>query len=161
MTTTRKIIIGSFVGLAALCVYYYNMQIAMMENMTYNVLGVNVSNLNLDQATINLDVRLTSQASIQLTVLSMNINVFLNGVLLGNVQQQQPFIVPAKGYSDAQIAVNFSPSQLAGDALSLLTSLGNLGSLPVTFSGTAVVRNWIFTATIPISYTQSVNQLTS
>ena len=161
MTTTRKIIIGGFVALLALCVYYYNMQIAMMENMTYSLISVNVGNLSADQATVNLDIRLTSAASIQLQVLSMNINVYLNGMLLGNVSQVAPFVVPAKGYSDAQIAVNFSPSQLASDALSLLTSLGNLGSLPVNFSGTAVVNNGIFTASIPVSYTQSVNQLTS
>lgn len=157
----RNIILLSAFALVAGLAYWYNKQVQIMENMAYSLIGFSVQSGSATQATLDITIRMQSNSTLQAEIMSAMLQVYVSGMLIGTVQPIQPFIIPAMGYSDAQLSVSFNPSQIATDALSLLTSIGNLGALPVSVIGQVTIKSAFLTLPVPFTYNSTVSSLTS
>lgn len=139
--------------------FYYFKEIQLIQNITYQLIGFNVSNLSESVSTVTLDLRLFSQSTIDAEVEALFLDVYLDNVKLGSVQQVAPFLIPARGYSDAQLLVNFSPALLVGDALNLLTGTALSGDMAVQVLGYAKIKSSFLTLTIPFTYSTTAKEL--
>lgn len=140
--------------------YYYYKDIQLLENITYQLIGINLQNVSPTLTTVTLDLRLFSQSTINAQVQALFLDVYINNTKVGSVQQVAPFIIPAMGYADAELNVNISPELLLGDALNLLTSgiaTGSNGAVMVV--GYAKVKSSFLTITVPFNYTTTIAAL--
>ncbi len=157
---TAILLLLGLVGIGA-AVYYYEAQIKELSQLTYQIVAFSVPEASLSLVTINLVLRITSQSTLDAQVTGLSIDVYLGGKKMGNISSQQPFVIPAKGYSDAPLTISFSPSLLASDAVSLLTNFSASSDIAITLVGYVGLKEAFLSFSVPFSYSTSLKQITS
>ena len=79
----------SLVGLGGLAygIYnYYMKQLEILQNWDYRVIGGRIININLLKVTIQVDVEVTNDSAITITITDYYFDIFLNGVKVGVVK---------------------------------------------------------------------------
>jgi LEA14-like dessication related protein len=83
----RKVFILVGLGGLAYGIYnYYMKQLEILQNWDYRVLGGRIININLLKVTIQVDVEVTNDSAITITITDYYFDVFLNGVKVGVVK---------------------------------------------------------------------------
>lgn len=163
---------GSLVVIGAAGYYYYNRQITALENTQYKVIGIKVDQMTGNQAVVELTLRLTSQSTIEAEIVDFYFEVFLGQSKVATLTPKKSFTLPAMGYTDIQLNVQFSPRLLALDAVTLLTAYLNKKDLGIRVVGNVKIKSAVFalpggtrkvipiyvTATVPIEYDSSIQQ---
>jgi LEA14-like dessication related protein len=83
----RKVFILVGLGGLAYGIYnYYMKQLEILQNWDYRVIGGRIININLLKVTIQVDVEVTNDSAITITITDYYFDVFLNGVKVGVVK---------------------------------------------------------------------------
>lgn len=160
MRSRTAIILIGLLGAAGVAVYYYERQITLLEQLTYEMVSFNVrGQITAQLMTLDFTVRLFSHSTIDAQVSAMYIDIYINGIKLGSVTNNQGFIIPAMGYSDAPLQVNISPALLASDLVGLL--LGGLQTQNFTIGlvGYIQIKEAFLKISVPFTYNTTLQQL--
>ena len=152
-------ILGLAVLGGAVAIYYYERQIKLLTDLSYQIIGFNLVQTTAAAWTVDLIVRLTSKSTIEATVKSFTLNCYVNGALLGTASPIEPFLIPANGFADAQLQVTINPQVLAGDIISLLLSLGATNNFAVNISGDVYLQEIFFSYDLPFNYTTTLGSI--
>ena len=83
----RKVFILVGLGGLAYGIYnYYMKQLEILQNWDYRILGGRIININPLKVTIQVDVEVTNDSAITITITDYYFDVFLNGVKVGVVK---------------------------------------------------------------------------
>lgn len=159
MKTSTALILLGMVGLGGGAIYYYQRQIALLQQLTYQLVSVNVTNLTAQLATVNLVIRIASQSTLDARVVSLYVDVYVGGTKMGSVTSNQGFIIPALGYSDAPLQVNISPELLVGDLGALVLGLSAGQDMAINLVGYVQIKEAFLTVSVPFNYTTSMKQI--
>jgi hypothetical protein len=141
--------------------YYYRRQVNELENIQADVTGVSVNNFTMDSASFNVMLKLTSNSTIEAKITQFDLNVYIGTypVAIINNVPDIPVIVPAKGFSNAQVQVNLVPKQVFSDIPDLARLYNVAGNLPLVIKGTARVKSAFVTVNIPVEYDTTFNDI--
>lgn len=140
--------------------YYYQAQIKALEDLSFQLISINVGSITEQSAQINIVLRLSSDSTVNAQVTGLSVDVYVAGQKVGNIADAQPFIIPAKGYSDAPLTLTVSPQLLIGNAVSLLTNFSTQGDLAITLVGYVAIKEGFVTLSVPFSYDTTFKQIT-
>ena len=157
----KVIIIGAIVLVIGGGAYYYYKQVSLLQNLKYKLIGFHIEALSLTQSVVNLDMRIWSESTLEATVKNLDLNVFLDGVKLGNVSEVSTIVIPAKGYSDVKLKVIFSPLQIGQNTLNLLSNYNNNKDSKILMTGFAKVKSAFIETTVPFTYETTIKQMLS
>jgi LEA14-like dessication related protein len=150
------------VGIGAIGVYYYyNQQVAALRNLTYKLIGFSIGDLSQPIVQANLIFRIYSSSTIDAQVNGLNLDVYINGARLGNIQNTTSFIIPANGYSDVPLTVTFSPAVLASDAVSVLTTYLTSSDMLIALNGYVSVKSAFLNVSVPVNYSTTLKEVLS
>lgn len=156
----KKFIIGSAIVLViGGAIYYYYRQANLLTNLTYKLIGFHFESLSLTNSVIDLELRIWSQSTIEATIKNLDLQVFIDGVKLGNINELTPIVVPAKGYSDIGLKVSFSPLTIGQNALNLLSNYQTNKDSKILMTGFATVKSSFIETTVPFTYETTIREI--
>lgn len=148
----KVVIIGSLAILLAGGFFYYKKQIDLLYDLEYLPLGFHLQNLSGGNVSINLKLRIKSKSTISAEVTNLNLDVYVADRKLGNVREEKPLILPARGYSDIDVTVTFNPKEVGFNIADLLSNLALTGDTMVKFNGYGTAKSAFLTLNLPFTY---------
>ncbi len=165
MSIRTAAILFGLVGIAGVAVYYYEHQISILQDLTYQVIAFNLTNISGDLATINLTVRIMSSSTLDATVKGLYIDLYVNGIKLGSITSSKHFVIPARsttgipGYSDVPLQLNFSPKLLLGNVLGLVVGITNTQDFTIDLIGYVQIKEAFLNISVPFTYSTTLKQI--
>lgn len=149
--------IVAVIGTAAF--FYYKNQIGLLQAMTFQPVGITADKIDLDDTQLQIKTQVTSNATLQAEVTSIDVDVYINNIKVAKVTQNDSFLLPAKGFTYVNIRFAFSPRQLFLNAVDILNFSVKLKDANIDVRGTAQAKIGVITAPVPISYSTTIKTL--
>lgn len=161
MGIIKTVIVGGVIVAAGAVGYYYTRQISLLKSLKYKLISFNLGDITGTTGTATMIFRIFSDSTISAQVQELYIDVFINGKKLGTIEDNVPFIIPAKGYSDVNLAVTFSPQLILADALNLLTDYLGSQDFAINLNGYVKVKTAFISVSVPFTYDTTLKQIMS
>ena len=129
---TKDIIIGGVVAAVIGGVAYYKYA---QNQLDFSISGGSVSNVDSDVAQGNFTFKITNGTGIGFTLKALNLNIYINNVFVGTVQQTSALLIPANGYAILSVSVTLDVSKLESSVVSSLLSLITGSGISALFQG--------------------------
>jgi LEA14-like dessication related protein len=139
---------------------YIKRQAALLEKWDYNILGVRLMGVTKDFLDLQIELELKNPSAVSLTVSEFQMDVYLDGIKIGNTAKQGQYIIPKYGSNLLTFNVRAYYKQL-GPALGVLISkIGNINEVKVRLKGKLYVQTvpGVF-APVPFDITDSAINL--
>lgn len=155
------------IGGSAAGYYYYTGQIKALKELDFKIVGYKIISVTLDQAVVQLTIRLINKSAFEVKVEDFSVDVYLDNKKVSNIEPVEPFIIPSKdyngnaSYSDANINVKFSPKLIGLDALSIATNYLSKKDMNIRIVGSARLKSSLVTLTVPIEYDTTLQEILS
>jgi LEA14-like dessication related protein len=154
----KAIIILGIAGAATGIYLYYKKQVSLLMDFTYDIIGYGVEKVGMAESIIKLTIRVHSASKLSATVSDMNLDVYMEGVKLGNVKEVKPIVIPAMGYSDVELKVAFSPLQIGQNAVDLVRNYTSKMDAQIRVAGYMKVKAAFINTSVPFEYTTTVKE---
>jgi len=119
---------------------YIKRQAALLEKWDYNILAVRLMGVSKDYLDLQLELELKNPSAVSLTVSEFEMDVYLEGVKIGNTAKQGEYTIPKYGSNLLTFNVRTYYKQL-GPALGMLISkIGNINEVKVRLKGKLYVQ---------------------
>lgn len=156
----KIIIISSIVLVVGGGIYYfYKRQIELLKELTYKPMGLQLVKLDMDESIINLKLRITSTSTIEAMVDELNLDFYLNGIKLANIVENRTIVIPARGYSDVDLKIAFSPQAIKENVVSLGSYFIQKKDALIRLNGYAKVKSAFMSLRLPFEYETTLKEL--
>jgi len=119
---------------------YIKRQSALLEKWDYNILAVRLMGVSKDYLDLQLELELKNPSAVSLTVSEFEMDVYLEGVKIGNTAKRGEYTIPKYGSNLLIFNVRTYYKQL-GPALGMLISkIGNINEVKVRLKGKLYVQ---------------------
>jgi len=119
---------------------YIKRQAALLEKWDYSILGVRLMGVTKDFLDLQLEIEIKNPSAVSLTVSEFAMDVYLDGIKIGNTAKQGEYSIPKYGSNIFTFNVRAYYKQL-GPALGVLISkIGQLNSVQVRLKGKLYVQ---------------------
>ena len=139
---------------------YIRRQAALLEKWDYNILGVRLMGVTKDFLDLQIELELKNPSAVILTVSEFVMDVYLDGIKIGNTAKQGKYSIPKYGSDILTFNVRAYYKQL-GPALGVLISkIGQLNAVQVRLKGQVYIQTvpGVF-APVPFDITDSAINL--
>lgn len=150
------IISGIVLVLGSGLYYYYKRQVALLSNLTYQLLGVKLGALSGDSTDATITLRIISGSTIEAQITNLEVDVYVAGAKIGHITSPAPIIIPAQGYADNIFTITIDPSQVVSQAAQIVGQLISYSDASLMINGSADVKSSFLTLSIPVSYTTTL-----
>jgi len=111
-----------------------------LEKWDYNILAVRLMGVSKDYLDLQLELELKNPSAVSLTVSEFEMDVYLEGVKIGNTAKRGEYTIPKYGSNLLTFNVRTYYKQL-GPALGMLISkIGNINEVKVRLKGKLYVQ---------------------
>ncbi len=146
------IILAIVAALGTAAFFYYKKQIGLIEDMDFDVIGVTTDSLSLTgQTIVLLKVKLTSQSKLQAEISDLNLDIYVNDIKVGVINDVKTLLIPARGFSIVDFKITIESSEVATNAVDLIAYWFNHKDASMSFRGYAKIK--IAGINIPFPYT--------
>jgi LEA14-like dessication related protein len=119
---------------------YIRRQASLLEKWDYNILAVRLMGVSKDYLDLQLELELKNPSAVSLTVSQFEMDVYLDGIKIGNTAKQGQYTIPKYGSNLLTFNVRTFYKQL-GPALGMLISkIGNINEVKVRLKGKLYVQ---------------------
>jgi LEA14-like dessication related protein len=119
---------------------YIRRQAALLEKWDYSILGVRLMGVTKDFLDLQLEIEIKNPSAVSLTVSEFAMDVYLDGIKIGNTAKQGEYSIPKYGSNIFTFNVRAYYKQL-GPALGVLISkIGQLNSVQIRLKGKLYVQ---------------------
>ena len=119
---------------------YIKRQAALLEKWDYSILGVRLMGVTKDFLDLQLEIEIKNPSAVSLTVSEFAMDVYLDGIKIGNTAKQGEYSIPKYGSNIFIFNVRAYYKQL-GPALGMLISkIGNINEVKVRLKGKLYVQ---------------------
>jgi hypothetical protein len=163
----KAIIILAIVSVIGVGGYlFYKNEIDKLYNMNYQFMGANILELSKDGKTIlNVKIRIDSDSTLEAAISDMDLDVFVDGTMFGKIESvnnKKPIIIPAKGYSIAEVQVTLDTLQTELNGFTVIKNYFTKKDATLTLKGKLKLKTG-FLPKFPasINYSESIKYLIS
>ena len=119
---------------------YIRRQAALLEKWDYNILAVRLMGVSKDYLDLQLELELKNPSAVSLTVSDFEMDVYLDGIKIGNTAKRGQYTIPKYGSNLLTFNVRVYYKQL-GPALGVLISkIGKINEVKVRLKGKLYVQ---------------------
>ena len=119
---------------------YIRRQAALLEKWDYNILGVRLMGVTKDFLDLQIELELKNPSAVSLTVSEFEMDVYLDGIKIGNTAKRGEYTIPTYGSNLLTFNVRAYYKQL-GPALGVLISkIGKINEVKVRLKGKLYVQ---------------------
>lgn len=153
MKNIRPILVFGGLAVIGVALYrYYKKQVDFLKDITYQVIGFKVVSISLDKVSLDIKARIFNASNVEATVKEMYLDVLINGVKVGNVNEVKNIpILPSKT-SDISFNFSFSPKLIGLNIVELVSSSVNSKDLILKLEGYVKMNSGFISASLPFEY---------
>lgn len=152
------LLIGGF-GVLAFGLYkYFTYQTKKLLDFDWSLSGIKINKFSLTELNLVLTIRLTSKADIEAKVQKLYLDLYLMGVRVGYVNEDKPFVIPARGSSDIPLNISISPQIIFKNIIDVTSGIGKNKDVMFKFDGFANIKSGFVSTTLPMVYETSIKQ---
>ena len=157
---TGMILLGG--GVITYSLYeYIQRQRRYLEQITFESQGIFVTNLQKDNVTISVKLKVNNPSDIEATVKAVDLNLYFEGNYIGRALLDTPVVIPAgingvANFNIVPITIMIDPSLIKANGLSILGSIVGTRSISLSVTGNMTVSANFITKTIPITFNQAI-----
>ena len=119
---------------------YIKRQAALLEKWDYNILAVRLMGVSKDYLDLQLELELKNPSAVSLTVSEFEMDVYLDGIKIGNTAKRGKYTIPKYGSNLLTFNVRAYYKKL-GPALGVLISkIGKINEVKVRLKGKLYVQ---------------------
>ena len=160
----KKVIVGLLsiggIGLAAYGLYsYFVKQTALLKDFKWKLISFNFDTFTTEMVKGNVIIRFSSTSDLEFQITEFILKVYINGQESGYVNDINPTLIPANGYSDIPIAFTINPQYLFSDVSDILAYSLKTKDAIITLNGYVSVKSGFVKATIPVKCDCSVQKI--
>jgi LEA14-like dessication related protein len=145
---------------------FYQNEIDKLYNMQYQFLGANIKDLSTNGKTIlTVKIRLDSDSTLEAAISDMDLDVYIDGTLFGKIESvnnKKPIIIPAKGFSIAEVQVTLDTLQTELNGFTVIKNYFTKKDATLALKGKLKLKTG-FLPKFPanINYSESIKYLLS
>lgn len=160
MKAIRGILAATGIGLIGYAIYrYYKKQAEFIQQYEYKVVGIKVVTLQKEMVSLDITTKIFNNSNVEAVVKEIYLDIFLNGVKVGNVDEVKDTIVRAKGTSFFSFRFSFNPKVVLGNLLSIATLSLALKDLVIQLKGFVKVKSGFLQVNVPFEYQNNIKSL--
>jgi LEA14-like dessication related protein len=159
MKGLKSLLIASGVGIIGYALYrYYKKQIDFLKDYEYKVTGLRVVSLTSDNASFDVDTRITNISNVEAKVTEIYLDLYVNNALVGNINEVKDILVKANGFSDFSFRISFNPKIVLKNIINIVTLSVALKDVVVNLKGYIKVKSGIISTSIPFEYSTTLKE---
>ncbi len=140
-------------GIIGYAVYrYYLKQIDFIKDITYQVTGLRVKEFKKNNVSIDITALIFNASNVEATVTQMYLDVFINGVKVGNVNEIKDIPILPKQSSSIQFNFSFDPQLIAKNIVDLVTLSVAAKDIVIDIKGYIRVKSGFLSTPLPFEY---------
>jgi len=98
-------------GLIAFGIYkFYSTQFKLLKNIEYKLKNVKFTKISKDVISIEVTMSVINYSNINATIKEMFLDLFLNGIKVGNVQESKDILIKSGGETNISFTFNILPA---------------------------------------------------
>ena len=137
---------------------YFTYQAKKLLDFEWAFSGIKVNKFSLDELNLILTIRFTSKADIEAKIEKLYLDLYLMGIRVGYIEEDKPFIIPAKGSSDIPLAISINPRVIFKNIIDVTLGVGKEKDVRFKFDGFAKIKSGIISTTLPIKFDTSIKK---
>jgi len=155
------LIIGG-IGVLVFGLYkYFTYQAKKLLDFGWEFSGIKINKFSLTELNLVLTIRLISKADIEAKIEKLFLDLYLMGVRVGYLEEDKPFILPARGSSDIPLNISINPQIIFRNIIDVTLGVGKEKDVRFAFDGFAKIKSGIVITTLPIKYDTSIKKYLS
>jgi LEA14-like dessication related protein len=160
MKAVKPILLISGIGVIAYAIYnYYQKQFKLLADVQTTLVGLKIVSVSKTAVVLDITSRIMNVSNVEATVKQMYLDCFLNGVLVGNVNEIKDINILAGKSSDIPFRFTFNPSLILGNVVNILTLAVQLKDMKFVAKGYVKVQSNFVTTTVPFEYQSDLKSL--
>jgi LEA14-like dessication related protein len=160
MKSLKPILIVTGIGVIAYAIYnYYKKQLDIIKNYDYKVTGLKIVSLQKNLISLDITTRITNYSNVEAVVKQLFLDVYINGVKVGNVDENKDVFVRGNGSSDFSFRFSFDPQVVLGNIVNIVTLSVGIKDVMIELDGYVKVESGVLKATVPFNYKNNLKSL--
>jgi len=160
MKSLKPILIVTGIGVIAYAIYnYYKKQLDIIKNYDYKVTGLKIVSLQKNLISLDITTRITNYSNVEAVVKQLFLDVYINGVKVGNVDENKDVFVRGNGSSDFSFRFSFDPQVVLGNIVNIVTLSVGIKDVMIELDGYVKVESGVLKATVPFNYKNNLKNL--
>jgi LEA14-like dessication related protein len=148
------------IGLLSYAIYSYGKrQYELITSFTYKIVGASIIQISTTNIEFTLDLLFQNNSSLEMTIKSMNLLFYLNGVQAATINQQEPFIIAANSTTLIPANIHVDPTAIINNIMSIINLQEALSDSVFTIQGNVSVKSGFVSAIVPVNYQTTYKQL--
>lgn len=140
-------------------VRYYKQQINFLKDITYQIVGVKIIKVGIDNITLDITNRIYNASNVEATIKEMYLDFTINGIKVGNVNDVKDIVVLPLKTTDATYRFSFDPRLVLGNLVNLVTLTIAAKDMTFEAKGYVKVESGFIKTTIPFEYKNNFKSL--
>ena len=153
MKALKTISLVAGIGLIGYAVYkYYQKQIDFIKDITYQVTGVKIREFSKQKVSLDISALIFNASNVEATLTQMYLDVFINGVNVGKVNEIKDILILPKQSTIIQFNFSFDPSLIAKNIVDLVTLSVAAKDIIFDIKGYIRVKSGFLSTALPFEY---------
>jgi LEA14-like dessication related protein len=160
MKNYKPILILAGVSIIGYSLYrYYMKQLTFLQDITYQVIGVRIRSITTSSVSMDITTRIYNASNVEATVKEMYLDVFMNDIKVGNVNEVKDILILPSKTTDISFNFSFNPRLIGKNLLDIISSTVQTKDINFELKGYIKVKSSFLTPTIPFEYQNNLKNL--
>lgn len=157
MKGLKTVSILAGLGLIGYAIYrYYLKQIDFLKDITYEVKGLKIREFSKQKVSIDVTALIFNASNVEATVTQMYLDVYTNGVKVGNVNEIKDILIKPKQSTLIDFNFSFDPTIIAKNIVDLITISVSSKDIVINIKGYIRVKSGFLSTPLPFEYTTNL-----
>jgi len=153
MKAIKTISVFAGLGLIGYAIYrYYLKQIDFIKDITYQVTGLKIREFKKNNISLDITALIFNASNVEAVVTQMYLDVFINGIKVGNVNEIKDIPIKPKQSTTIQFNFSFDPQLIAKNIVDLVTLSMAAKDIVIDIKGYIRVKSGFLSTPLPFEY---------
>ena len=155
----KKIAALAGIGIIGYALYrYYKKQIAFLEDLTYQVVGVSPREISKSNVSVDVTVKVFNASNVNVTITQIILDVLANGVKVGSVNETKDITLLPGKTTVLSFNFSFNPQLVLKNLVDLVTLTVAAKDLKIRLEGYIRARSSFLSTSLPFTYETSLKE---
>ena len=157
MKGLKTVSILAGLGIIGYAIYrYYMKQIDFLKDITYEVRGLKIKEFSKQKVSVDVTALIFNASNVEATVTQMYLDVYTNGVKVGNVNEIKDILIKPKQSTLIDFNFSFDPTIIAKNIVDLITISVSSKDIVINIKGYIRVKSGFLSTPLPFEYTTNL-----
>jgi hypothetical protein len=138
---------------------YAKKQANLLQNYDYKIVDFKMDTFDLQKIKGSISVFFGSKSDIEVVIQQFIIDIYFNGRKVGYIEENTPFVIPARGFTTILLNYTINPQLIITNAVDIVSYALKQKDGAISIRGFAKLKSGFVKATLPISYDTTIKEI--